>query len=63
MLNAQSMGFNMPNTRNWLNVLYNELLKSENRGWLQKVDFIENTTVPVIKLACSFHHIVPNASG
>ena len=49
--------FNMTNTRNWLNILYHELIKSENRGWLQKVDFIENTTVPVIKLACSFQHM------
>ena len=22
------------NMRNWLNMLYNELVKSENRGWL-----------------------------
>ena len=45
---------NATNMRNWLNILYNELIKSENRGWLQKVDFIENTTVPVIKLACNY---------
>ena len=57
MLNPNSSGFNIPNTRNWLNILYHELIKSENRGWLQKVDFIENTTVPVIKLACSFQHM------
>ena len=55
--------FNMTNTRNWLNILYHELIKSENRGWLQKVDFIENTTVPVIKLACSFQHMSQNANG
>ena len=51
------------NMRNWLNMLYNELIKSENRGWLQKVDFIENTTVPVIKLACSYHHLSQAGSG
>lgn len=56
-------GMNMINTRNWLGVLYSELIKSENRDWLQKVDFIENTTVPVIKLLCSFHSISQNANG
>jgi len=35
MLNTNSHGFSMPpNTRSWLNMLYNELMKSENRGWL-----------------------------
>ena len=63
MLNANATGFSMPNTRNWLNILFHELIKSENRGWLQKVDFIENTTVPVIKLACSFHHLSQNSNG
>ena len=62
MLNVNSMGYNVSNTRNWLNALYHELIKSENRGWLQKVDFIENTTVPVIKLACSYHHMSQNVS-
>lgn len=63
-LNTNSTGFNMPiNTRNWLNILYQELMKAENRGWLQKVDFIEATTVPVIKLACSFQHLSPNSAS
>lgn len=52
---------NVTNMRNWLNLIYNELIKSENRCWLQKVDFIENTTVPVIKLACSI--LSQNANG
>ena len=34
MLNVNSMGYNVSNTRNWLNMLYHELIKSENRGWL-----------------------------
>ena len=51
------------NTRNWLNIVYNELLKGEHRGWIVKIDFIENTTVPVIKLACSYQHMVPNSVG
>jgi len=63
-MNTNSLGFNMPtNTRNWLSMLYQELVKTENRGWLQKVEFIENTTVPVIKLAISFHHMSQNANG
>ena len=63
MMHGSGMSFHIPNTRNWLNILYSELVKSENRGWLLKVDFIENTTVPVIKLHCSYHHIVSNTTG
>ena len=61
---GSGIGFgSMPNMRSWLSQLHNELVKSENRDWLHKVEFIENTTVPVIKLACSFHQLTPNASG
>lgn len=32
--------------------MYEELKKDEHRSWIHKVQFIENTTVPVIKLEC-----------
>lgn len=51
----------MSHTRYWLNILYKELVKQENKGWLQSVNFIENTNVPVIKLTCNFHHLSPNS--
>ncbi len=64
MSDQRQMPYNgIPNTRNWLITLYHELKKSENRGWLQKVEFIENTTVPVIKLACSYQNLSQNSNG
>ena len=63
MLNANSMNFNIPNTRNWLSILYYELIRTENRHWLHKVEFLENATVPVIKLECSFHNMSHNSMG
>lgn len=56
-------GYNMNHTRNWLNILYKELIKQENKGWLQHVKIIENTNVPVIKMTCNFHHLTPNSDG
>lgn len=36
-----------------LEQVYEELRRDEHRSWISKVQFIENTTVPVIKLQCS----------
>jgi len=33
--------------------VYEELRRDEHRSWVQKVQFIENTAVPVIKLQCT----------
>jgi len=38
-----------------LEQVYDQLRKDEHRGWISKVQFIENTTVPVIKLECSLY--------
>ena len=45
------------NTRNWLSNLYLELNKNENRSWLSDVNFIENATVPVIKLVICYQSL------
>ena len=50
-------------TRNWLSLLSSELMKQEHRQWIKKVEFIENTSVPVIKLACSYQHLSQNMTG
>lgn len=38
-----------------LEQVYEELRRDEHRHWISKVQFIENTTVPVIKLQCSLY--------
>ena len=36
-------------------MVYNELTKQDNKNWVKCVDFIENTTVPVIKMQCFYY--------
>jgi len=38
-----------------LEQVYEELRRDEHRHWISKVQFIENTTVPVIKLQCTLY--------
>ena len=38
-----------------LEQVYEELRRDEHKGWITKVQFIENTTVPVIKLECTLY--------
>jgi DNA polymerase sigma len=42
-----------------LEQVYEELRRDEHKSWISKVQFIENTTVPVIKLECSIFPISP----
>lgn len=43
-----------------LEQVYKELRKDEHKGWISKVQFIENTTVPVIKLECTLYSDSPD---
>ena len=40
--------------KNWLQLVYAELKKQDNCKWVKCVDFIEHTTVPVIKMQCLY---------
>ena len=56
-------GSSSTNTRNWLSNLYLELNKNENRSWLSDVNFIENATVPVIKLVICYQSLSQRPQG